>query len=259
MEFKYDLEKTKETLNGKSELTVLGIDQGYANLGYAVITFNLDVNKVTLKKSGTITTPSSLEMNKRLVLIYNFIKSIICDYPEISIAGCEKLFHNKPMNEDNGKKNFFKQRNKSASIMKTNMASGVIYLLCGEYDIDIFDYAPTTVKKCLTGSGKANKEMIEEILEDFTASQGIELETNHQSDAIAIALTIIKDFLSKANSGKNDFIAQNIQLYKLKDNSHKRQVKKILAEKIEIDNYIKQNIKLNVIKRINKRYRRQYE
>lgn len=205
-----------------NELIALGIDQGYANLGYSVIKFDLNNNTYTIEESGTITTCSTLDMNKRLLTIYNFISDILDKHPNVEIAGCERLFHNKPMG---GKQNYFQQRNKSASIMKTNMATGVLYLLCAQRDIIIDDFPPTTVKKYLTGSGKSEKGEVEKAVQLIADNQGIDIKTDHESDSIAIGITAINNYVetilygekkkTKKNKKSKDYVELNSKNHSL--------------------------------------------
>lgn len=215
------LEFKEKTDCKDNKLIALGVDQGYANLGYSIISFDLTTNKYEIKESGTITTCSTLAMNKRLLEIYNFINEILIRHTDVKIAGCERLFHNKPM----GGQNFFQQRNKSASIMKTNMATGVLYLLCAEKDIEINDFPPTTVKKYLTGSGKSEKKEVEKAVNLIANNQGVQLQTDHESDSIAICITAINDYIetilygkqvkSKPKKKKKDFIELNSKNHSL--------------------------------------------
>ena len=71
------------------------------------------------------------------------------------------------------------------------MSTGIIYLLSSMYGIEIKDFPPTTVKKQLTGNGRADKEEIIKVVEDLMTKQGLKVKTNHESDAIAIAITAI--------------------------------------------------------------------
>lgn len=222
----------------KKELIALGIDQGYANLGYSVIAFNLEDNTYSIKESGTITTCSTLDMNKRLLEIYNLISEILDRHSNIEIAGCERLFHNKPMG---GKQNFFQQRNKSASIMKTNMATGIIYLLCGQRDIIINDFPPTTVKKYLTGSGKSEKGEVEKAIQLLANKQGIDIKTDHESDSIAIGITAINSYIetilygdkkkTKKNKKTKDYIDLNSKNHTLKQLYITKSIIKLKEEK----------------------------
>lgn len=171
----------------------LGIDQGYANLGCSIIRYSIKEDKFYIDEFKTIKTSSSLDLNKRLNKIYNAIEDILDNYPnEINIAGCEKLFHNSPMAS---KGNF--GRNKSASIMRTNMATGVVYLLTAQRGIPIYEYAPTTVKKRVAGNGRATKEDVIYAVTEISLNQGVSLKTEHEADSIAIGMTAIKDYLDK--------------------------------------------------------------
>ena len=187
-----DKEKLIEYLN-QEYIYGLGVDQGYANLGCSILKYSIKEDIFIIEKFKTIKTPSSNDMNKRLLKIYNSIKEIILDYPNsINIAGCERLFHNNPMTTKN---NF--GRNKSASIMKTNMATGVVYLLTAELNIPINDYAPTTVKKKVTGNGRANKDDVNLAVTNIALNQNIEFKTEHEADSVAIGITAIKGYIEE--------------------------------------------------------------
>lgn len=164
------------------EIIIIGIDQGYANLGIAILGYNLESKQISFKEAKTITTSPKEEMTIRLKQIFDDVYGMLKNYKNIKFAGCERLFHNNV--QKNG-------RNKSANIMYTNMATGVLYYLCAKKKIPMKEYAPTTVKKVLTGSGKATKEEVEQALNDLIEKYKIEVKSNHESDAIAIALTII--------------------------------------------------------------------
>ena len=105
---------------------------------------------------------------------------------------CERLFVNSGRNSKGDK-----IRNKSSAIVRTNMSTGVIYLLASKYNIGIKDFPPTTVKKQMTGSGKADKEEIIKVVEDLMSKQGLTVKTNHESDAIAIGITGISSYIEK--------------------------------------------------------------
>lgn len=193
-EFRLDAIK----LIGSRDITVLGIDQGYANLGHSIIKYDILEDLFEIKSFGTINTSANLELNKRIFIIYNDIKNILNENSDISIVGCERLFFNKPMEtKSDNKISSIIKRNKSASIMKTNLVTGILYLLSAEFDMPIKDFAPTTVKKHIAGSGKAKKEELESALNEFISQHGIKVKTNHESDSIGIGITTIKDYLEK--------------------------------------------------------------
>lgn len=170
--------------DGKN-IIALGVDQGYANLGYALVKYNIHTNKYSVCSYGTITTSSKDEIQDRLLDIFNKLKDIITNN-NIDVMSCERLFVNGDRQASGNKR-----RNKSVSIVRTNMSTGIIYLLSSMYQIEIKDFPPTTVKKQLTGNGRADKEEIIQVVEDLMTKQGLKVKTNHESDAIAIAITAI--------------------------------------------------------------------
>ena len=181
-EYKYNPQKLRREKIGNLKrgswytLYYLGIDQGFANLGYCVMDENLHIIE-----KGNIRTSSQKPLQERLSIIYSKIENILIKYPEIKKAACELLFNNKKL---------VSGRNKSSSMMKTNMASGVLYLVCQQHGVTMYEYSPLTVKKQLTGNGRAEKEEVEEATKQLTGCDSFKVD--HESDATAIAITLIK-------------------------------------------------------------------
>ena len=188
----YKLKKivnSSSVLKDRKNIIALGIDQGYANLGYAIIKYNIHTDTYKVLKFGTIITNSKLEIQHRLKIIYDKLDIIIKKYP-IDIISCESIFVNGIRNSSGQK-----TRNKSASIVKTNMSTGLIYLLSSQHNLKIYSFPPTTIKKHLTGSGKADKDEVIKVVEDLSKKNNIIIKTNHESDAIAIGITAISAFI----------------------------------------------------------------
>lgn len=186
------------------KITVIGIDQGIANCGYCVMEKTNTYEKILTM--GTIKTTSEWSMGKRLNYIKEKISSLTNIYKPI-VIGCEKLFFNPPQSSDN----VAGFRNKSASIIYTNMSTAMI-ILCAYYsDIDYEEIPPPTIKKQITGYGRATKEQIEEVIsEQFDEFLFDELlivkkedslifyeeirqkRDEHTFDAVSIALTVAR-------------------------------------------------------------------
>jgi Holliday junction resolvasome, endonuclease subunit len=172
------------------EIIALGIDQGLANLGFGIINLSLDDNDVEndikLIESGTYNTSSKNELQDRLLEIHDMINGLNLKY-NANVVGCEKLFFN-PFQKGG--------RNKSASIMITNMVSGIIFLVAGENKLFIKDFTPGTVKKYVAGSGRATKDEVIKAIDDFCTKQGVTLETDHEADAISIGITVARYYVN---------------------------------------------------------------
>lgn len=196
----------------------LGVDQGYANCGIAVLRYypNRVENNINVLMVNTIRTNSSEDMNKRVEKIYNSIIEIMNTYT-ISVVGCEKLFFNNPMKTGNSASDFFKTRNKSASIVNTSFITGIVFLLSAQYGVKVYEFAPTSVKKKVTNNGKATKDELAKAINEIASSQGIKLKTDHESDAIGICISAIKESLEiKKISKKLEKIDEQISIKKMR-------------------------------------------
>lgn len=175
----------------------VGIDQGIANCGYSVVELK-KTEEIEVLQFGTIETDAETPLPLRLMFLYEKILSLLEPYP-VSIIGCEYLFFNSVYSSEQKRK-----RNKSASILSTNMATGILYLIAGQKHILIRQFVPGTVKKYLAGHGKAKKEKVKQAVLDVIGKETY-LKTSHEADAIAIGITAVKfykDFCEK-NKGKS--------------------------------------------------------
>lgn len=171
----------------------IGIDQGVANCGYSVVKLRED-DEVEVLCSGTIITSSDYPLPQRMLILYNEINQLVSEH-KADIIGCEKLFFN-PNQKSSTKKG---GRNKSASIVYTNMATGLLSLIAGQHKLPLKEFVPGTVKKFLTGNGRAEKEAVEEavlkaVFKNNGDTNAKTLKTTHESDAIAIGITAVKYF-----------------------------------------------------------------
>lgn len=167
-----------ETFNYRA----LGIDQGYANCGYAVVEWLPEASSPTILAVGTIKTKSSEEMGHRLLTLKTKLTTLATEH-EVQLLGCEKLFFNPTSGG----------RNKSAAIVNASMATGMCFLISGELNVPIKDYTPGTIKKVITGSGRADKAEVEAALVELAEGQGFKLKDDHSADALGIAMTAIRN------------------------------------------------------------------
>lgn len=164
------------------KFVIVGIDQGLASCGYGVIRFKKDKKNISVDKVldyGVIKTTAKDLTQDRLVYIHNKLSKLVDDYSPIGIA-CERLFYSSP---GEGK------RKKSASIITTNMVTGLVILVAGENSLKFSDYVPSSVKKEVTGNGKASKDdMMAAIPKLLGLDDGV-VKIEHQADALSIAYT----------------------------------------------------------------------
>lgn len=123
-------------------MRILGIDPGYAILGWGVIDMNGNHFKVV--DYGAVTTDSKMEMPDRLKVLYNSLMDIITEY-EPDVASVEELFFN---------------TNAKTAIL-VGQARGVAVLACANSGLEIEEYTPLQIKQGLVGYGRAEKKQVQ--------------------------------------------------------------------------------------------------
>ncbi|MCH5166014.1 MAG: crossover junction endodeoxyribonuclease RuvC [Clostridiales bacterium] len=123
-------------------MRILGIDPGYAIVGYGII--ENDNGKLRPLDYGAIETPSKLSTTERLVIIEKQITELVSDVKPDEIA-IEELFFN--TNITTG--------------IKVAQARGVVLLSCSKLCDKLFEYTPLQIKSTVTGNGTANKTQVQ--------------------------------------------------------------------------------------------------
>ena len=191
-------------------MRIMGIDQGIANMGYSIL------DDKALVAYGYISTNNKETIEQRLYSIYSRVEELILEYnPEIIC--CEKLFYTAPSGES---------RNKSASIIYTNMITGVLTCLAGKYGIEFRMFVPSMVKKAICNNGVAKKEEVIAKIKSMYSVQTLKSKAEHVCDSISIAYTCNKQ------NEENPEIRENF-LISLSDRKQKSEENKIKLKALE--------------------------
>ncbi len=167
-------------------MRILGIDPGYAIVGYGVVDFeNNHYNAVTY---GAITTDKDMEMSLRLKCIYSQISDLIDLYKPDAIA-VEELFFNKNV--------------KTAILVA--QARGAAITACVNKDVPLFEYTPLQIKQALTGYGRADKKQIQ-----FMVKLILHLDETPKPDDTADALAVAICHGNSGNVGEIFKVKTNI-------------------------------------------------
>jgi len=147
---------------------ILGIDPGYATLGYGIIEFKN--GKYTPITHGAIFTSPKDNFSGRLEIIFNKVSEILntCK-PEV--AAIEKLY--------------FQSNHKTA--IDVAQARGVILLSAQKYNIPIYEYTPLQVKTAVTGYGKAQKNQVMMMTQRLLKLKELP-KPDDTADALAVAI-----------------------------------------------------------------------
>ena len=149
-------------------MRILGIDPGYATIGYGVVDY--DKNRFKTVGFGAITTAAGIPFPIRLKDIYNDMSTVIERYrpDEMSI---EKLYFN----------------TNTTTAIDVAQARGVIVLAAENSSIPVFEYTPLQVKQAITGYGRAEKRQVMEMVKSFLNLDKVP-KPDDTADALALAV-----------------------------------------------------------------------
>ena len=153
-------------------MVVLGIDPGYAIVGWGVVNYAGNIYRPL--GFGAITTDGSSNFNDRLGYIYNNMTRLIEKCKPDAMA-VEKLY--------------FQNNQKTA--INVAQARGVILLAAQQQGVPTFEYTPLQVKTVVTGYGKAKKPQVMEMTRRLLALESVP-KPDDTADALAIALCHIQ-------------------------------------------------------------------
>ena len=149
-------------------MRILGIDPGYALVGYGIIDYDSYNSKIV--DYGVISTPKEETLPNRLFVIYKTLKKLIEIYKP-DVVSVEELF-------------YFKNQK---TIIPVAEARGVIVLTCKECGLDVYEYTPLQIKQALTGVGRAEKAQVQFMVKTLLGLDSIP-KPDDAADAVAAAL-----------------------------------------------------------------------
>ena len=148
-------------------MRLLGLDPGLRHTGWGVVESHKD--KISWIASGNISPQTNISIDKRLFKISSELSKVIEEFkPED--AAIEQIFVGK-----NGQ-----------STLKLGMARGVALNTCAYYNLSIYEYEATLVKKAVTGFGRASKEQVFSMVKLLLPR--VKCKTEDESDALAVTI-----------------------------------------------------------------------
>ncbi len=149
-------------------MRILGIDPGYAIVGWGVIDY--ESSRFRVVDYGSVQTKAGTDTVERLEKVYQGINTIIERYKPEHMA-IEELFFN---------------TNATTAIVVAE-ARGVTLLAARQHGLVIGEYTPLQVKQAVVGYGRAEKE---QVIRMVTTVLGLEKppKPDDTADALAIAI-----------------------------------------------------------------------
>lgn len=176
---------------------IIGIDPGTAIVGYGIL--DIIGSSIEVIDYGCITTDKNLQMEDRLIEIYQKLNSIIIDYKPDEMA-VEELF-------------YFKN---NKTVISVGQARGVIILTGRLNNLKISSYTPLQVKIGICGYGRAEKKQIQQMVKRILNLKEIP-KPDDVADALGIAITHINTIKNGIyNIKEKNMLKTNIQTTKTK-------------------------------------------
>lgn len=148
-------------------MRVLGVDPGSRSTGWGVVV--RDHGRYRALASGAILTGGG-EMGPRLWTIHRGLQEVIAAHGPDCVA-LEAIFAHKS----------------STSALVLGQARGIVLLAAAQAGLPVFEYNASTIKKSVTGSGRADKDQVGRMVRMLL---GEAFDGPHdRADALAIAMT----------------------------------------------------------------------
>jgi crossover junction endodeoxyribonuclease RuvC len=147
---------------------VLGIDPGLTRCGYGAV--RRDGGRLRAEAAGVLTTPAASAVADRLAELQLNVRALLAELRPDAVA-VERIF--------------FQSNVRTA--MSVGQASGVILAEAVAAGCDVVEYTPTQVKSAVTGSGSADKEQVQRMVQSLL---GLAAPPKPADAADALALAI---------------------------------------------------------------------
>lgn len=149
-------------------MRVLGIDPGYATVGYGAVDY--EGNRFTWSDHGAIITPAGTPFEDRLEQLFDEMVGIIRLYKPDTVA-FEELFFN----------------TNTKTAIKVAQGRGVLVLAAVKQGLECFEYTPLQIKQAVAGYGRAEKRQVMTMTKTLLGLDGIP-RPDDAADALAVAI-----------------------------------------------------------------------
>ena len=165
-------------------MRILGIDPGYATIGFGLV--EAERAQVKMVTYGAITTPAGLPLSKRLYQIGTDMEDLIGQLKP-DVISIEELFFN---------------TNITTGIAVAH-GRGVILLACQKAGVKIYEYTPLQVKQAVVGYGRAEKSQVMDMVRRLCNLKAPP-KPDDAADAVALALCHARSSTSLLYRGERE-------------------------------------------------------
>lgn len=151
----------------RAAIRILGLDPGLARMGWGVIA--LEGTRLTHVAHGVLTSDAKCGLGPRLLSLHEALTAIIAEHAPQAIAIEQAFVHKDP-----------------SAALKLGQARAVALLAAAHAGLDIAEYAPNHIKKCVVGVGHAGKEQVQAMVKRLLPTANVS--GADAADALAAAI-----------------------------------------------------------------------
>ena len=148
-------------------IRILGLDPGLSAMGWGVIA--VEGSRLTHVAHGVIATKPALGLGLRLMELHRVLALVIAEHGPAAIAVEQAFVAKDPV-----------------AALKIGHARAVALLAAAQAGLEIAEYAPNQIKKCVVGAGHAGKEQVQFMVKRLLPACGVT--KADAADALAAAI-----------------------------------------------------------------------
>jgi len=145
----------------------MGIDPGLARMGWGAI--EMDGTRLTYVAHGVLTSDPAAVIASRLLCLHEGLVEVLARLRPHSLAIEQAFVHKDP-----------------SAAMKLGQARAVAMLAGAQAGLDVAEYTPNLVKKCVVGVGHAGKEQVQAMVRRLLPAARVD--SADAADALALAI-----------------------------------------------------------------------
>ncbi len=146
---------------------ILGLDPGLARMGWGVI--DVTGSRLVHVAHGVLGSDAKAGLGVRLMALHEQLTVVIADLRPVSIAVEQAFVAKDP-----------------SAALKLGHARAIALLAAAQAGLDIAEYAPNHIKKCVVGAGHASKEQIQAMVKRLLPTA--QVASADAADALACAI-----------------------------------------------------------------------
>ncbi|HEV2561312.1 MAG TPA: crossover junction endodeoxyribonuclease RuvC [Rhizomicrobium sp.] len=148
-------------------IRILGLDPGLARMGWGVI--DVSGTKLTHVAHGVLVSDAKSDLGARLMVLHAALCEVIAELVPAAIAVEQAFVHKDP-----------------SAALKLGHARAVALLAGAQAGLEIAEYTPNHIKKCVVGAGHADKQQVLAMVRRLLPTAGVE--QSDAADALAAAI-----------------------------------------------------------------------